>query len=76
MTAHPRPDLALFLTVPTWTGLLNAFAMTPAFSRLAQLLADLIGRHEPLVLTVIVLGGPGGRRPELAGGAAGRNDPA
>ena len=57
MTAHPRLDLALFLTVLTWAGLLNAFAMTPAFFGLAQFLANLIGRHEPLLLAVIVLGG-------------------
>jgi polyferredoxin len=60
LTERPRPDLALLLTVLAWSGLINAFAMTPSSFLLAQWLSVVLHtRNAPLLLALILLGGLG-----------------
>ncbi len=51
---RPKSDWALFVTVLAWAGLVNAFAMIPAFYSLAEWLAGLLGTRDQTVLLIII----------------------
>jgi polyferredoxin len=58
---RPKSDWALFVTVLAWAGLVNAFAMIPAFFNLAGWLSNALGtRNETVLLLIIQTVGIGG----------------
>ncbi len=56
-TARPRFDAALLLTVLAWGGLLNAYAMVPAYGHLAANLSNLLYTRNEVLLLLLIQGG-------------------
>jgi polyferredoxin len=54
--ARPKADWALFVTVLTWAGLVNAFAMIPAFFTVATRISSLLGTRSEAVLLLLIQG--------------------
>ena len=54
--ARPKADWALFVTVLTWAGLVNAFAMTPTFYSFATALSSFLGTRSEAVLLLLIQG--------------------
>jgi polyferredoxin len=52
----PKADWALFMTVLTWAGLVNAFAMIPTFYSFATSLSSLLGTRSEAVLLLVIQG--------------------
>ena len=55
--ARPRFDAALLLTVLAWGGLLNAFAMVPAYAHLAANLSKVLHTRDETLLLLLIQGG-------------------
>ncbi len=51
---RPKSDWSLFVTVLAWAGLVNAFAMIPAFFNLAEWLSRLLGTRDQTILLLII----------------------
>lgn len=56
ITLRPRADWAWFITVLTWAGLVNAFAMIPAFFAVAAWLSNLLSTRDEALLLLIIQG--------------------
>ena len=53
---RPRADWAWFITVLTWAGLVNAFAMIPPFFAVAAWLSRVLGTRDEALLLLIIQG--------------------
>ena len=55
-TLRPKADWAWFITVLTWAGLVNAFAMIPPFFAVAAWLSKLLGTRDEALLLLLIQG--------------------
>jgi polyferredoxin len=56
ITVRPKADWAFFITVLTWAGLVNAFAMIPTFFSFAASLSSFLGTRSEAVLLLVIQG--------------------
>ena len=56
INTRPKADWALFITVLTWAGLVNAFAMIPTFYSFATALSSFLGTRSEAVLLLLIQG--------------------